>query len=142
MNKWLRRLLLTILCVAICVGGILSWRHMTSSRVVVHGTLPNGVEIKITQSFNWTLFEWFYTSFLYRRPGGKWVWRYYSHEDVYWGHGRVELDEVSRTATVYRGGKPTIKFNWETLVHTQFTETQGGGARTFTLEYDEAVAGR
>ncbi|MEO7319889.1 MAG: hypothetical protein ABIZ56_12940 [Chthoniobacteraceae bacterium] len=135
-KEWCRPLLLTILCVAFCVGGIVSWYQITSTRVVAQATMPNGVGIMIKQSFTWSG-DLFNTSFWYRPPGGKWVWRYYSHEDGYWGHGRVELDSSSRIPTVYRGGKPTIKFAWDTLVHTQFTETQRGSPRTFTPESDQ-----
>lgn len=97
--------------------------------------MPNGVEIMIKQSFTWSG-DLFNTSFHYRRPGAKWVWRYYSHEDGYWGHGRVEIDERSQVATVYRGGKPTIEFNYDTLAHTQLTETQTKTPRHFTTESD------
>jgi hypothetical protein len=97
--------------------------------------MPNGVEIMIKQTFTWSG-DLFNTSFHYRRPGGEWVWRYYSHEDGYWGHGRVELDKPRRVATIYRDGKPTIEFHWDTLEHTQFTETQNGSPRMFTPESD------
>jgi hypothetical protein len=110
--------------------------EITSPRVVAQATMPNGIEIMIKQTFTWSG-DLFNTSFHYRRPGGDWIWRYYSHEDGYWRHGRVELDAASRIATVYRGGTPAIKFNWDSLAHTQFTETQSGNPRTFTPETDQ-----
>ena len=132
---WLRPLLIIILVAGALVVLIYTFEHVTGTRVVVQATMPNGVEIMIKQSFNWSG-EPFTTGFYYRRPGGPWIWRYYSHEDGYWGRGRVVLDESTRIATVERGGKPTIKFNWETLEHTQFTETQDGRPRTFTPAED------
>ena len=135
-KEWLCPLLLAILGVVTIGGLLVSWKHITSTRVVAHATMPNGVQIMIRQTFTWSgdLFD---TSFHYRRPGGQWVWRYYSHEDGFWGHGRVELDESSRIATVFRGGEPTIQFDWDTLAHTQFTGTQSGNPRTFAPESDQ-----
>ena len=133
-KEWRRALLVTTLFVA-AVGSLLLLWNMTRPRIVAQARMPNGVEIMIKQTFTWSG-DLFNTSFHYRRPGGDWVWRYYSHEDGYWGHGRVELDESSRIATVHRGGKPTISFNWDTLAHTQFTETQNGKPRTFAVEND------
>ena len=131
------RRFLPLLLTLLCAGAVLFvghwWSQVTSPRVVAHAMMPNGVEIVIEQTFNWELF---YTSFYYRPPGGNWVWRYYSHEDGYWGRGPVELDESSKSATVYRDGKPTIKFNWSDLSHTQLTETQSGKPRTFTKDQD------
>ena len=129
-KNWLLWLLIVALCLGVTVWLYVSVQHVTSPRVVAHATMPNGVEIMIKQSFTWSG-DLFNTSFHYRRPGGKWVWRYYSHEDGYWGEGRVNLDPSKHVATVYRGSQPTIEFNWDTLVHTQFTETQGGSPRTF-----------
>jgi len=133
LKEWLRTLLLTALCVGVMAWLIFSWNRIVSPRVVAHATMPNGVEIMIRQTFTWSG-DLFNTSFHYRRPEGEWVWRYYSHEDGFWGRGRVELDESSRIATVYRGGKPTIKFHWDTLAHTQLTGTQSGNPRTFAPE--------
>ena len=114
---------------------LVSCTPVTSPRTVAQATMPNGVEIMVRQSFTWSG-DLFNTSFHYRRPSEGWVWRYYSHEDGYWGHGRVEIDEPARTATVYRGGARTIEFNYETLAHTQFTETQSKTPREFTTESD------
>jgi hypothetical protein len=135
-KEWVQPVLLTAFCVGAIGFLLVLWFHITGTRVVAHATLPNGVEIMIKQSFTWDG-DLFNTSFHYRRPGGGWVWRYYSHEDGYWGRGRIELDAPSRTASVERDGKPTITFNWDTLAHTQFTETQDGSPRTFTLESDQ-----
>lgn len=129
-TNWLGWLIVLTLCAAAVAWLLVSLQHITSPRVVAHATMPNGVEIMIKQSFTWSG-DLFNTSFHYRRPGGEWVWRYYSHEDGYWGHGLVVLDEATGTATVHRGGEPTIRFNWDSLVHTQFTATQGGNPRTF-----------
>jgi hypothetical protein len=132
-REWLRPLLLFTLCIG-AIGWLLaSLLHTIEPRVIAHATMPNGVEIMIKQTFSWSG-DLFNTSFHYRRPGGEWVWRYYSHEDGYWEHGHVELDSASRIATIDRCGKPTIKFNWDTLAHTQFTETQDGNPRTFAPE--------
>ena len=134
-RKWLLRAVLATLCIGALGWLLVSWNHITSPRIVAEATLPNGVEIMIRQTFTWDG-DLFNTSFHYRRPGGEWVQRYYSHEDGYWGHGRVELDGSSRIATIYRGAAPTIKFNWDTLTHTQFTDTQSGNPRIFTPESD------
>ena len=89
----------------------------------------------VRQAFTWSgdLFD---TKFLYRVPGGTWAARYYSHEDGYWERGEVKIDATNRTATIMRSGTPTIDFNWETLSHTQWTETQDGKPRTFTRTED------
>ena len=133
-KEWWRPLLLTILSVAAVVSLPLLWNQITRPRIVAQATMPNGVEIMIKQTFTWS--DLFDTTFNYRRPGGEWVSRYYSHEDGYWERGRVEIDGSSRIATVYRDGEPTIKFHWDTLAHTQFTETQSGSPRNFTAESD------
>jgi hypothetical protein len=135
-KNWLRPILLTTLCLGAMGWLLVLWNDITGTRVVAYAAMPNGVEIMVRQSFTWGG-DLFNTSFHYRRPGGQWVWRYYSHEDWYWAHGRVELDEASRIATIERGGKPTIKFNWDTLAHTQFTETQDGNPRTFAPDGNE-----
>jgi hypothetical protein len=107
--------------------GLLLWRHIDRTRIVASATTLSGVELRVSQSFNRNLGEIFTTSFYYRKPGStNWNWRYYCHEDWYWGRGRVELDEPAKTATIYRGGRPTIRFNWATETYIQFTETQSG----------------
>src|SRR5215207_378549 len=77
---WLRPLLIIILVAGTLGGLIYTFEHVTGTRVLAQATMPNGVEIMIKQSFNWSG-EPFTTGFYYRRAGGPWIWRYYSHED-------------------------------------------------------------
>jgi hypothetical protein len=132
---WLERVLFGAACTALIILGVREWNHLTGTRTVLQATMPNGVEIMVKQKFTWSG-DLFNTSFHYRRPGGDWVWRYYSHEDGYWGRGTVTLDPSSHVASIDRDGRSTILFNWDTLRHTQFTETQDGRPRDFTVESD------
>jgi len=110
-NFFTPRVCLTALGVGLLVLVVGVLNRLTGTRIVALETLPNGVEIMVKQKFTWSG-DLFNTSFQYRSPGGEWLSRYYSHEDSYWGRGRVTLDPTSHTATIERDGVATIAFNW------------------------------
>jgi hypothetical protein len=72
--------------------------------------------------------EFFTTSCYYRKPGRRWGWFYYDHEDWYWGHGRTEVDTVAKRISVFRGGHVTVTFDWEPerfrLLRTDFPQRE------------------
>ncbi|HIJ65448.1 MAG TPA: hypothetical protein HPP77_05795 [Candidatus Hydrogenedentes bacterium] len=87
--------------------------HISSPRVIARAVAPNGIELCVVQECNWST-EPFTTSVLYRKPGGAWGWFYYDHEDLYWRKGHTEIDPQQKRITVFRGGKATASFEWET----------------------------
>lgn len=108
------KIVLILLALFLVILSALILRHVARTRIVAQAVAPNGTQMYVVQSFNWNLGEIFTTGFHYRTPAGQWGWCYYDHQDIYWGAGRVELDEKTRRATIFRGGKPAITFDWET----------------------------
>ena len=91
-----------------------SWLwSIRSPRVVASAVAPDGTELRVVQTCNWSG-EPFTTSVYYRRPGGKWGWFYYDHEDGYWGRGSAEVDTAAKRINIKRGGEITAAFEWET----------------------------
>ena len=68
-----------------------------------------------------------------RKPGGQWGWFYYDHEDWYWGHGRSEVDTTEKRINIYRNGRVTVTFEWESerfrLLRTDFPQRTLTGAQ-------------
>lgn len=86
----------------------------SSPRIVGRTTTPDGVELCVVQESSPGEFPPFNTSFVFHKPGTNWGWFYYDHEDRFWGRARISLNTNANLATVYRGARPTITFDWST----------------------------
>ena len=82
-------------------------------RVVASAVAPDGTELRVVQTCNWSA-EPFTTSVYYRKRGGKWGWFYYDHEDGYWWRGLAEIDAYAKRINIRRGREITATFEWET----------------------------
>ncbi len=98
--------------VVLAAAAVLFVRHIDDPRVVARAVAPDGTEFCVVQTCNWD-FEFFTTSCYYRKAGGQWGWFYYDHQDWYWGRGRAEVDTVANRISIYRGGRLTVTFDWE-----------------------------
>ena len=88
-------------------------RHIAQPRLVARAVAPDGTEFCVVQTCSWD-FDFFTTSCYYRKAGhDRWGWFYYNHEDWYWGHGRAEVDPAAKRITIYRAGRATATFDWE-----------------------------
>ena len=91
-----------------------SWLwSVRSPRIIVSAVAPDGTELRVIQTCNLSL-EPFTTSVYYRKPGGKWGWFYYDHEDGYWWRGKAEIDLQAKRINIWRGRETTATFEWET----------------------------
>jgi len=117
------QIILIVIAIAVVVMGVLLVRHIDGPRVVARAVAPDGTEFCVVQKCNWE-FEFFTTSCFYRKPGGRWGWFYYDHEDWYWGRGRTEIDGVTKRINIIRDGHVTVTFDWESerfrLLRTDF----------------------
>ena len=114
-----RKHALGVLLIAGCLlGSALAVRHISSKRVVLRTVTPNGMEFCIVQRLD----DPFNTSAYYRRANGRWGVFYYDHEDWYWGKGDAVADQNEKTLKIYRGGKVTATFNWESEAFTLVRE--------------------
>ncbi len=110
-------IILAILLIIMAVSLGMALRHVSGPRVVARAVAPDGTEMCIVQKFNWGV-ELFTTSFVFRRPGGRWGWFYFDHQDLYWGSGGISLDTNTSTAVFYRGSAPAVTFLWKTETYT------------------------
>jgi len=129
-----RRTKIAVACIAlllIAAAGLLLW-HINGPRYVVRVVAPDGTEFCIVQTCNWDL-ELFTTSCYYRKPGGHWGWFYYDHEDWYWRRGQVDVDPVAKRIRVYRDGRVTVTFDWDSerfrLFRTDIPQREITGAQ-------------
>ncbi len=88
-------------------------KHISVPRIVASAIAPDGTELRVVQTCNWSL-EPFTTEVYYRKPGGQLGWFYYDHEDLYWGSGAAELDLAAKRINIKRGGNITATFAWDT----------------------------
>lgn len=106
--------------------------HINGPRVVARAVAPDGTEFCVVQTCNWDL-EFFTTSCYYRKPGGQWGWFYYDHQDWYWRRGRAEVDAVAKRVSIYRDGRVTVTFDWESerfrLLRPDFPQREFTGAQ-------------
>ena len=93
-------------------AAVLLVRHIDGPRIVARAVTDDGTEFCVVQRCNWDL-EFFTTSCYYRKPGGRWGWFYYDHEDWYWGRGHAEVDEALKRISIFRNGRTTATFDWE-----------------------------
>ena len=89
----------------------------TVPRVLGRAVAPDGTEMCVVQEFNWSP-EPFTTSFVVRKPPGRWGRFYYDHQDNYWGQSKAILDPTTQTAVFYRDGAPAVTFGWATSTCT------------------------
>jgi hypothetical protein len=131
-------IILISIAVAIVMLGVLFVRHIDGPRVVARAVAPDGTEFCVVQKCNWDL-EFFTTACYYRKPGGRWGWFYYDHEDWYWGRGRAEVDDRFKRISILRDDRVTVTFDWESerfqLRRTDFPQ------RTFTGAQEWMPAG-
>lgn len=115
----------------VAAAGLFIW-HINGPRVVARAVAPDGTEFCIVQTCNWNL-EFFTTSCYYRKPGGRWGWFYYDHEDWYWGRGRAEVDDAFKRISIFRDGRVTVTFDWESerfrLLRADFPQREFTGAQ-------------
>jgi len=106
--------------------------YINGPRVVARAVAPDGTEFCVVQTCNWDL-EFFTTSCYYRKPAGQWGWFYYDHEDWYWGRGRTDVDTIAKRISIYRDGRVTVTFDWESerfrLLRTDFPQREFTGAQ-------------
>lgn len=111
-TRWIRQVSVTFVVASIAMLGLFLW-HIRKPRIVARAVTPDGVELRVIQGCNWDP-EGFYTSVYYRKPGSPWGWFYYDHQDIYWGSGRAEVNPQAKRITIYRAGRVTATFDWET----------------------------
>jgi hypothetical protein len=126
------KIIATSIGVVLVIVAILFVRHIDGPRILARAVAPDGTEFCVVQTCNWDL-EFFTTSCYYRKPGGQWGWFYYDHQDWYWGRGRAEVDTAAKRISVYRGGRATVTFDWESerfrLLRTDFPQREFTGAQ-------------
>jgi len=106
------KITVTIFTLLLIAATALFLWHINGPRVVARAAAPDGTEFYVIQTSNWD-FEFFTTACYYRRPGGRWGWFYYDHQDWYWGRGHAEIDERSKRISIIRDGRITVTFDWE-----------------------------
>jgi hypothetical protein len=97
--------------VAIIFAAVAFAFHIRHPRIVASAIAPDGTELRVVQTCNWSP-EPFTTAVYYRRPGGRWGWFYYDHQDDYWGSGHTELNAREQRIRIYRGERLTATFDY------------------------------
>src|SRR5207237_5316103 len=100
---------------SIALGYVLHENNL--SRLVFFFKATTANEMCIVQQCNWSA-EPFTTSFVYRKPGSRWGWFYFDHQDLYWDHSRASIDTNLGVAVFYRGNSPAVTFVWGTEIYT------------------------
>lgn len=111
-----RPVLIASIAFVICLLGVATtYLHALSDTVKPHAVLyakaPDGTEMCIFQEFTGTL-EPYKTAFYSRRPGDRWNWFYYDHQDLPWMSGKIVLDTTNKIATIFRGAQTVARYNW------------------------------
>jgi hypothetical protein len=113
--------LLAVLAVLMCgVYYVWGFGWKGGPRILTRALAQDGTELCVIQTANPQFSEPFTTSVYYRKPGTTWGWFYYDHQDVYWARARTEVDPVAKRMTVYRGGKPTVTFDWKSEIYRKW----------------------
>ena len=76
--------------------------------VVARATAPDGTEMCVIETPGGETHQ---TGFYYRRPGQRWGWFYYEHEDSRWWIGRIRVSPGSERAILYRLFLPVAYFD-------------------------------
>jgi len=114
------------LLLLIALSGFFIYRAIRP-RIIGRAVAPDGTEMCVVQRLSDG--PWFATGFYYRRPGQRWHWMYYGHEDNYWGRSRVTVDTNAGAVVFHRGSTPAITFHWATETyfhHRRQTITANG----------------
>jgi hypothetical protein len=126
-----RALIIVATVLVICLLGVaVKWFLVISgtfkTRVVLYAKASDGTEMCVFQEFTGTP-EPYKTAFYSRKPGGRWSWFYYDHQDLAWVSGRIVLDMTNKIATVFRGTKEVARFNWarDEFIHILRGTTNG-----------------
>lgn len=91
-------------------------------RIVARAVTPDGTELCVVQESNHDICEPFYTSVVYRKPGGRWGWFYYDHQDIYWRRGEVLINPDAKRISVYRNGTLVVTFDWQTEIFRKYAD--------------------
>lgn len=78
-----------------------------SHGIVARLTAPDGTEMCVIETPGGETHQ---TGFYYRRPGQRWGWFYYEHEDSHWWFGHIGMGSDSRHAVLYRVFLPVAYF--------------------------------
>jgi hypothetical protein len=70
--------------------------------IVAHRTLADGTQLLVTQTYG-TADLGYEVGFYFRNPKTDWGWCYLDHEDSQWRNGRIDYDEQSGVATIWKG---------------------------------------
>jgi hypothetical protein len=76
--------------------------------IVSRVTAPDGTEMCVIETPGGETRQ---TGFYYRRPGQRWGWFYYEHEDSHWWFGRIRLSSDGTRAVLYRFVLPVAYFD-------------------------------
>jgi hypothetical protein len=76
--------------------------------IVARATAPDGTEMCVIETPGGETRQ---TGFYYRRPGQRWGWFYYEHEDSRWWLGRIRVSPDSERAVLYRLFLPVAYFD-------------------------------
>jgi hypothetical protein len=76
--------------------------------IVARATAADGTEMCVIETPGGETRQ---TGFYYRRPGQRWGWFYYEHEDSRWWLGRIRVSPDSTRAVLYRLFLPVAYFD-------------------------------
>jgi hypothetical protein len=76
--------------------------------IVSRITAPDGTQMCVIETPGGETRQ---TGFYYRRPGQRWGWFYYEHEDSHWWFGRIRLNGDGTQAILYRLFLPVARFD-------------------------------
>ena len=79
--------------------------------IVARATAPDGTEMYVIETPGGETRQ---TGFYYRRPGQRWGWFYYEHEDSRWWLGRIRVSSGGTRAVLYRLFLPVAYFDIST----------------------------
>jgi hypothetical protein len=88
-------------------------------KIIARVTSENGVEMCITQKYG----DFYEIRFFRKRPGEEWGAFYYDHQDLRWLRGRIEINEKSSEALIYKGGTVVAKYD---IRNDSFERMQNG----------------
>lgn len=93
---------------AVAILGIIVFFTAGGRDIVARLTAPDGTEMCVIETPGGETHQ---TGFYYRRPGQRWGWFYYEHEDSHWWVGRIRLNPDNTRAVLYRWFLPVAYFD-------------------------------
>jgi len=93
---------------AVAILGIIVFFTAGGRDIVARLTAPDGTEMCVIETPGGESHQ---TGFYYRRPGQRWGWFYYEHEDSHWWVGRIHLSPEGTRAGLYRLFLPVAYFD-------------------------------